>query len=374
MDNEERVQIEPGPPVHPGEVVRDYLGFMGWSQRDLSRRTGLTPKTVSEICNCKAAVKPGAALKLERVLQRPAHLWLNLQRQFDEATARQQALTESKQWIDWARKFPLKKMQEMQFSIQPARSDVDALLTYFGVSSPESWDSVWEAYDVSYRQTRKFKTSKWAISAWVRETELIARRMETESFDEQLLLSLIDNLRRFTRDRVEDAIVPVQKLCAKAGVAVVWVPELPQSGVSGCARWLPDNRALIGLTLRYKTDDQMWFSFFHELGHLLLHRQKRSFVLDNAEEGLLDRIVDPEMQKYEAEANQFAADNLIPPNALANFVRTGEFTNESIHGFAEEVGIGPGILVGRLQHDSYLAPHQGNALKQKLHWQFEQPG
>ena len=83
MDNEERVQIEPGMPLHPGEVVKDYLGFMGWSQRDLSRRTGLTPKTVSEICNGKAAVKPGAALKLERVLQRPAHLWLNLQRQFD---------------------------------------------------------------------------------------------------------------------------------------------------------------------------------------------------------------------------------------------------------------------------------------------------
>ena len=202
----------------------------------------------------------------------------------------------------------------------------------------------------------------------------MATQIEMESFDEQRLLPLIEELRLFTRKRVEEAIDPVQKLCATAGVAVVWVPELPQSGISGCARWLPDKKALLGLTLRYKTDDQMWFSFFHELGHLLLHKSKRSFVLDNAAKDLSDRIVDPEMQKYEAEANQFAADTLIPPRALAAFVRAGTFTNESIHDFAEEIGIGPGILVGRLQHDGYLAGHQGNALKQKLHWQFKQTG
>ena len=374
MDSNERVCIEPTTAPHPGEMVSEYLEFFGWSQRDLARRTGLTPKTISEICNRKAAIKPNTALTLERVFQRPAHLWLNLQRQFDETVARQQMLAQSNLWADWARKFPLKEMRKLQFSLNPARSDVDALLTYFGVSSPESWNSVWKACDVSYRQTRKLKKSTWAISAWARETELLATQIEMESFDEQRLLPLIEELRLFTRKRVEEAIDPVQKLCATAGVAVVWVPELPQSGISGCARWLPDKKALLGLTLRYKTDDQMWFSFFHELGHLLLHKSKRSFVLDNAAKDLSDRIVDPEMQKYEAEANQFAADTLIPPRALAAFVRAGTFTNESIHDFAEEIGIGPGILVGRLQHDGYLAGHQGNALKQKLHWQFKQTG
>ena len=57
----------------------------------------------------------------------------------------------------------------------------------------------------------------------------------------------------------------MQQMCAAVGVAVVVVPELPHTGISGCARWLSDGRALIGLTLRYKTDDQMWFTFFHEL-------------------------------------------------------------------------------------------------------------
>ena len=62
--------------VHPGEIVSEYIEFHGWTQRDLARRTGLTPKTISEILNGKAPVMPATALALEKVLRRPAHFWL----------------------------------------------------------------------------------------------------------------------------------------------------------------------------------------------------------------------------------------------------------------------------------------------------------
>ena len=125
---------------------------------------------------------------------------------------------------------------------------------------------------------------------------------------------------------------------------------------------------IVGITLRYKTDDQLWFTVFHEIGHILKHRLKRSFVVDNAAEHLTDQVVDPEMEQLEAEANRFAADTLIPPAPLGAFIRRQRYTNESIHDFAEEIGIGPGIVVGRLQRDGVLERHQGNALKQKLSW------
>jgi hypothetical protein len=141
-----------------------------------------------------------------------------------------------------------------------------------------------------------------------------------------------------------------------------------------CDFMLSDKRALVGLTLRYKTDDQLWFTFFHEIGHILLHKHKRSFVVDNAADDLGDRVVDPEMEQYEEEANRFAADTLIPPRGLGEFLRKRTFTNESINAFAEQVGIGPGIVVGRLQHDGVLARHQGNAFKQKLGSTFRDEG
>ena len=87
MDSKERVCFESAFSPHPGELVCEYLDHWGWSHRDLARRTGLTPSTISEICNQKAPISPDTALELEKVFQRPAHLWLNLQRQFDEAVA-----------------------------------------------------------------------------------------------------------------------------------------------------------------------------------------------------------------------------------------------------------------------------------------------
>lgn len=370
MDSSRQTHIQPSAVPHPGETVLEYLDFNGWSQRDLARRSGLTPKTISEICNGKAPITPPTALAFERVLQRPAHFWLNLQRQFDEAQARRRELSSFSEWSAWVRHFPLGEMKRLKFSLPEGRSDADTLLNFFGVSSPETWDSVWKASAVAYRQTRKFKTREESIAAWVREAELVAREVNAKDFDEETLWSSLNDLRQLTRTAVDTILDPVQKICAEAGVAVVLVPELPNTGISGCARWLTDKKALVGLTLRYKTDDQLWFTLFHELGHILLHRNKRSFVVDNAAEDLSDPIIDPEMQKYETEASRFAADTLIPPPALSAFIRTKAFTNESIHDFAETVGVGPGIVVGRLQHEGLLARHQGNALKQKLDFGF----
>jgi HTH-type transcriptional regulator/antitoxin HigA len=357
---------------HPGETVQEYLDFLEWSQRDLARRTGLAPKTISEICNGKAPITPTTALAFEKAFQRPAHFWLNLQRQYDEVEARRREDAKASGWHEWVRHFPLKEMRQLRFSLPEGRSDADVLLGFFGVTSPESWSSVWRVSAPQFRQTRTVKVREEAIAAWVRETEIIARGLELAEFDAARLRAAINSLRRFTTQRFEDMLDPLQETCAKLGVAFVVVPALRNTGISGCARWLTDKRALIGLTIRYKTDDQFWFTFFHELGHLLLHRGKRPFVVDNAEDDLSDRVVDPEMQQVEAEANRFSADTLIPPALLGPFLRTGTFTNDSIHEFSETVGVGPGIVVGRLQHEGVIASHQGNTLKQKLDWGFKE--
>ena len=370
MDNRQETLFTSPATEHPGETVLEYLEFYDWSQRELARRTGLTPKTISEICNGKGPITPTTALALEKVFRRPAHLWLNLQRHFDEAAARRQQLLMATDWDQWARHFPLKEMRRLNFSLPEGRSEADALLSFFGVSSPESWKSVWAAANVTYRQTRKFRVREESIAAWVREAELIARGLTVVKFEEHRLLALIDDLRRLTRKRADEIMGLVQQMCATAGVAVVFVPELRNTGISGCARWLSRSRALLGLTLRYKTDDQLWFTFFHELAHLLLHRNKRAFVIDNAAQDLSDGVVDPEMQQLEMEANMFAADTLIPPAALAAFLRRGTITNDSIHDFAETLEVGPGTVVGRLQFEGVLAKHEGNAFKQKLDWKF----
>ena len=370
MDRAQQNRYSPTEILHPGVLLTEYLGFQGWSQRDLARRTGLTPKTISEICNGKAPISPSTALALEKVLQRPAHLWLNLQRRFDEAAVRSEFVLRAPEWREWARRFPLNEMRQLCFSVPKAQSDLDALLCFFGVSSPRSWESVWKASHAAYRQTTQFTINEAAVAAWVRQTELEASALQVDEFKDKHLVSLLEPLRALTRKRIDEGLEEAKELCAMAGVALVVVPMLKETGISGCARWMNSRKPVVGLTLRYKTDDQVWFTLFHELGHILLHRQKRSFVIDNAVEDLSDHVVDPEMQQIEAEANAFSKDILIAPRALSEFMRCRQFTNDSIHGFADAVGVGPGIVVGRLQHEGVLAHHQGNKLKQQIKIQF----
>src|SRR5713101_6958299 len=145
MDSDARREYEPATVLHPGETVAEYLEFNGWSQRDLARRAGLTPKTISEICAGKAPISPTTALAFEKVFRRPAHLWLNLQRQYDEAEARRRVFAKLSHWETWAKRFPFHEMIKRKL-IEPGEEQrVDALLRFFGVSSPDSWQSVWQA-------------------------------------------------------------------------------------------------------------------------------------------------------------------------------------------------------------------------------------
>lgn len=370
MGSEERVKVEPKGSPHPGDMVIEYLEHHGWSQRELARRTGLTPKNISEICSGKAPISPQTSLALERVFQRPAHFWLNLQAHYDEAEARKRAREKTVGWSEWAAKFPLAKMKRLGYldNYDASSDDASTLLSFFAVSTPENWSSVWSTQQVAYRQTRQFELSIESVAAWVRAVELKASELRVSAYDDDRFLGALNEARLCTRLRVDKAIEPVQDLCRAAGVAVVWVPELPRTGISGCARRLPSGQAIIGLTLRYKTDDQLWFSFFHEGAHVLRHLKERALLLDNAFESLVDRVVDPGMQQIEDEANRFAADTLLPPEPLAEFIRTKKFGNEEIHDFAERMRVGPGIVVARLQHEGLLKWHQGNRLKQQLSW------
>jgi Zn-dependent peptidase ImmA (M78 family) len=129
--------------------------------------------------------------------------------------------------------------------------------------------------------------------------------------------------------------------------------------VSGAARWLTPSKALIQLSLRYKASDQLWFSFFHEAGHLLLHG-KREFFLD-----LHDARA---KKKEEEEANTFAGDVLIPRSAYRALLREGVPTKGRIVEFASDIGVSPDIVLGRLQHDRHLPFNRFNDLKRKLKW------
>jgi HTH-type transcriptional regulator / antitoxin HigA len=126
------------------------------------------------------------------------------------------------------------------------------------------------------------------------------------------------------------------------------------SRASGVARWLTPAKALIQLSLRYRTDDHLWFTFFHEIAHVLRHGKTDVWV---------EAASSPDDPR-EAEADRFSRDVLIPPRDAREL--PGLKYADDVRRFAERIGVAPGIVVGRLQHDSYWPHSRGNQLKRQL--------
>jgi Zn-dependent peptidase ImmA (M78 family) len=111
------------------------------------------------------------------------------------------------------------------------------------------------------------------------------------------------------------------------------------------------------LSFRFLSDDQFWFSFFHEAGHLLLHGDGGFFLEGD----------DTPSTTQEQEANDFAEGALVPPEFQEALLRLPLNGREVIR-FAHRLGVSPGIVVGQLQHHGKFTYRQLNNLKRRFKW------
>ena len=365
MADTEKNQYVPDYLVASGEILGEYLEHYGMKQAELATRTGLAKKNINEIINGKAPITPETALRFERALGRPAHFWNNLERQFQEDKTKLAEKERLKSHLEWLKKVPVAAMVRLGW-ISKHKDKVEQLetvLRFFGVSSPEQWGNVCKKYQVAYRQTQRFETRVESVSAWLRQGELLALQIECAPFNRKRFLEILDEIRNLTLKGPDVFVPALENLCASAGVAVVFVPELPKTGAWGATRWLGD-KAVIQLSLRYKSNDHLWFTFFHEAGHILKHGRKDVFIEGNGLNG-----------EKEDEANAFARNILIPPSYFSSFLSSWDGNSlDPVKNFAKQIGIAPGIVVGRLQFEGLLPNSHGNKIKVRYTWSDKETG
>ena len=73
--------------VHPGEILKDELEELGVSQAAFARQIDVPPNRVSQIIAGKRSVTGDTALRFGHWFGVEPQFWLNLQSQFDLATA-----------------------------------------------------------------------------------------------------------------------------------------------------------------------------------------------------------------------------------------------------------------------------------------------
>jgi HTH-type transcriptional regulator/antitoxin HigA len=351
--------------VTPGEVLADELEARDMSQSELARRMDRPIKTINEIVNGKAAITPDTAVQLELALGISARMWLGLESTFREWQARRRAMAELERHTSWAKAFPVADMRRhglIDPGVKPSTGElVAALLTFFGVSSVRAWRRQWAAPAVAFRHSPSFASSTPAMSAWLRWGERRAADIACAPFDAGRLLELLTDVRPLSRQEpFADVVAELTARFSACGVALVLTPELSGTRVSGVARWLAPDKALVQLSLRHRTDDHFWFSLYHELVHLLDGSRIDHLDVDDAS-GSTDT-------EAERQADRRARDLLIDAERYDEFVRAAHFGAEDVRGLAREVHVAPGIVVGRLQRDGHLAPSRLNGLKKRVSW------
>lgn len=330
---------------HPGETLREKLDELGMPIKEFAQRCIKPIPTIHHVLNGQSSITPDMAIAFEKVLQIPAHLWLNMQASYDEYIARKRHDDDVLADKPWADCFPLQEMTEKGLLSCPAdstpRQRIQALLSYFGIVRASAWRKCYTTYNPILDTTRTY-----ALTAWLRHADNQAEMAhDLHPFSHSKLKELLPDIKKLAHTGNSHFWNSLTDICRAAGILVILTPHLSQANILGASRWL---RGIPVLQLsdcprRY---DQFWFSFFHLLGHLLLHGKRDSFI-----EGLTF----PTQQKQEQAVDAFAERCLLP-GTIRRKLRTNSYSEQALAALCRREHVHLAFVVGHLQHIHLLCP------------------
>lgn len=345
--------------IHPGEHLAEHIEARGWSQAEFARLADLSPKLVSTIIHGTNPVTAETALKLERVLGMRAYIWTGLQADWDLHQARQpkqQAAVDAERFLG---DFPVIELKNR--GVLPDTDDaakiIDGILGFFSIGSPHAMGARLANLAVHHRQSKKYDTNPYHVATWLMLGERLARTMDLPSFDTERFAYAVQEIRKLTVTDPEIFHPRMVELCKKAGVAFILEKPISKTCLFGSARWIDGDRAIIQMSLRMKTNDHFWWTFFHEAAHITLHHGK-TFADDLGGEG----------DGFESEADAWAEDVLVGCDRFNAFKKTSPRSEREVTAFASSIGIHPGIIAGMLQHHKIVPFTHLNKLKVRFDW------
>ena len=325
----------------PGRLLQRELDARAISQAQLAARSGLSPKHINLVIKGTAALSPDVAVTLEQILRTSAETWLHLEAEHQAHEARRERRNALAGFVEWANSFPRQLLIERNvIDRSDAGPDLVAkLLSFFSVASPNAYAKTWLEPQASYKRSQIHSIDPNLTALWLRISELHAAALiaDAPTYDSAKLQAAAALLPKLTvNDDVGKAFTKAQELLLDAGVVLVFVPEIPNTRISGVSRWI-NGTPMIAVTSRYKSLDSLWFTLLHEIAHVLLH-PKRSTFIDGFK-------ADDDADAQETAANTFAEDHLIPPAYSAQLAATT--TVKDIVSLANVLGVSPSLVAGQ---------------------------
>jgi HTH-type transcriptional regulator/antitoxin HigA len=339
---------------HPGYYLRQDLTALEMTPVEFSKRTGISEKQVSDLLNEKISLTLPLAEKLSAFFGSSVSLWLGLQTDYDLY----QKIQDYHRQIEEDRHLlmSIDKSFRETLILRDETRDPEQEVLEARVQLQVGRLSLLNQNDlyVAYKDVRTQTASPFLKNVWLSLAIKKAREEENLVYREGALLKKIPLFRSYTLTDPKNFYPQLKKDLEEAGIHFSVLPYLPKSNIYGATKWI-DNMAspVLALSNRGRSNDVFWFSFFHELSHVLMGHKKN----------LLDTTLENAQTDLEKEADQKAADFLIPSKDWHFFVSQGSFYPDSINSFALKEGIHPGLVVGRLQKEGLLDPSFHNTLK-----------
>ncbi|WP_210132131.1 ImmA/IrrE family metallo-endopeptidase [Stenotrophomonas rhizophila] len=339
----------------PGDTISLLVAQEGLNKACAAKRLHLTQSAYDELIDGRMPVTEQLAHSLAELIGPSQKFWINRAERYS-ASLRRAALRLQREIA-----FPVADMKK--FGWIPSRSSDESDLalevaSFMGVRSISEFEDAFGTLEeaLAFRRSATFASEIGAVSAWYRAAELRSQELGSIKWSSASFLSSLHEARSYSLIRDPALFVPkLIDLFASCGVALCILPAPSGCPVSGIAM-VSRGRAMISLSSRHLTDDHFWFSLFHEAAHLILHSGKLSI---ETEGGVTE--------EDEVEANNFAADYLVPKDRQADLMSL-PINKFSIARFAKSVGVAPGIVVGQLQHKGRLRFNQMNYLKARYKW------
>ena len=346
---------------HPGYYVAEIIEDMEISQNEFATRLGTTGKNISKLVNGQINLSNELAKKLSVMLGTSLEMWLNLQKTYE------QKLVEIECEKDFDEQESVARLIDYSYFVKFAgipntkhiREKVQNLCKYFMISDLRILRE--PDFLVNFRTGISNVEEKNIINsrAWIQTAINISKTIETKPFDAKKMVSFLPELRGMTLQSPDTFYPRMKEIFSECGVAFVLLPHLKNSGVNGAVKWINSERVVLAMNNRGLYADKFWFSLFHEIKHVLQQKIKTTFIS-------VDSV---EMQNFndalEKEADDFSRNYLIPPDEFLKFSPNKFTSDEEICRFAKSIGIHPGIVAGRLQHEKIIPQNRCSKLKQK---------
>lgn len=346
---------------HPGYYVAEIVEDMGITQDEFATRLGTTGKTLSKLISGQIHLSNDLAKKLSAMLGSSVEFWLNLQTAFEEKIIEIERRKEIDEQIE------IMTMLDYSFFEKVAKlpatrsiaQKIANLCQYLVISKLDILAK--PDFLANFRTGISTVETKNIVSAqaWLQTAINFAKQIKTEPFSAEKLKSYLPEIRNMTVQTPEIFVPRLHNIFAECGVAFVLLPHLKNSGINGVVKWISPNRVVLAMNDRRTYADTFWFSLFHEIKHVLQQKTKTVFLSANSEEM---QSIDA---RLEAEADEFAQNYLIPAKDYYRFAPNKYTSDAQIVAFANTIGIHPGVVVGRLQHDGIIAANRCSCMRDR---------